>query len=153
MSVPQKNSGNKNKGQSASRDNQDKLIRNYIDDLDRTDGYVKDVYIGKISRMFGNSRVEAVYQKKINDEILIGLTQATIPGKFQGRNKRHFWIETGTLILVADTGLGFEVVGLLSRDDIHAIKKITKIHRNISGDEDIDDVFEKPEEELNVDAI
>jgi len=153
MSVPQKNSGNKNKGQSASRDNQDKLIRNYIDDLDRTDGYVKDVYIGKISRMFGNSRVEAVYQKKINDEILIGLTQATIPGKFQGRNKRHFWIETGTLILVADTGLGFEVVGLLSRDDIHAIKKITKIHRNISGDEVIDDVFEKPEEELNVDAI
>jgi hypothetical protein len=153
MSVPQKNSGNKNKGQSASRDNQDKLIRNYIDDLDRTDGYVKDVYIGKISRMFGNSRVEAVYQKKINDEILIGLTQATIPGKFQGRNKRHFWIETGTLILVADTGLGFEVVGLLSRDDIHAIKKITKIHRNISGDEVIDDVFEKPEEELNVDTI
>ena len=153
MSVPQKNSGNKNKGQSASRDNQDKLIRNYIDDLGRTDGYVKDVYIGKISRMFGNSRVEAVYQKKINDEILIGLTQATIPGKFQGRNKRHFWIETGTLILVADTGLGFEVVGLLSRDDIHAIKKITKIHRNISGDEVIDDVFEKPEEELNVDTI
>ena len=154
MSVPQKNSGNKNKGQSASRDNQDRLIRNFIDDLAKNKGCVEDVYIGKISKLFGNSRVETVYQKKVNDEILVGVVQAAIPGKFQGRNKRHFWIETGSLVLVADTGLGFEIVGLLSRDDMQLIKKFTKINHNISGDEVIDEVFEKADEEdLNVDAI
>jgi len=153
MSVPQKNSGNKNKGQSASHKNHDKLIRDFIDDM-MTNGYVEDIYIGKIVRMFGNSRVEVVYQKKVNDEILVDVVQASIPGKFQGRNKRHFWIESGSLILVADTGLGFELVGLLSRDDMQTIKKYTKINHNISGDEVIDEVFEKVEdEELNVDAI
>jgi hypothetical protein len=154
MSVPQKNSGNKNKGQSASHKNHDKLIRDFVDDM-ITNGYVEDIYIGKIVRMFGNSRVEVVYQKKVNDEILVDVVQACIPGKFQGRNKRHFWIEMGSLILVADTGLGFELVGLLSRDDIQTLKKCTKINHNISGDEVIDEVFEKAEEEteLNVDAI
>lgn len=153
MSVPQKNSGNKNKGQSASHKNHDKLIRDFIDDT-MTNGYVEDIYIGKIVRMFGNSRVEVVYQKKVNDEILVDVVQAAIPGKFQGRNKRHFWIESGSMILVADTGLGFEIVGLLSRDDMQTIKKHTKINHNISGDEVIDEVFEKAEdEELNVDAI
>jgi len=154
MSVPQKNSGNKNKGQSASRDNQDRLIRNFIDDLATNNGYVEDVYIGKINKLFGNSRVETVYQKKVNDEILVDVVQAAIPGKFQGRNKRHFWIESGSLVLVADTGLGFEIVGLLNRDDMQLIKKFTKINHNISGDEVIDEVFEKAEDgELNVDAI
>lgn len=153
MAAPQKNSGNKNKGQSAGRINQDKLIRNFMDDLERYNGYVDGVYIGKITRMLGNSRVEAVYQKKVNDETLIGVTQAAIPGKFQGRNKRHFWIETGSLILVSDTNLGFEVVGMLTRDDIHAIKKITKVHSNISGDEVIDDIFEQQDDDLNVDVI
>lgn len=154
MSVPQKNSGNKNKGQSASHKNHDKLIRDFVDDM-ITNGYVEDIYIGKIVRMFGNSRVEVVYQKKVNDEILVDVVQACIPGKFQGRNKRHFWIEMGSLILVADTGLGFELVGLLSRDDMQTLKKCTKINHNISGDEVIDEVFEKAEEEaeLNVDAI
>jgi len=154
MSVPQKNSGNKNKGQSASHKNHDKLIRDFVDDM-TTNGYVEDIYIGKIVRMFGNSRVEVVYQKKVNDEILVDVVQACIPGKFQGRNKRHFWIEMGSLILVADTGLGFELVGLLSRDDMQTLKKCTKINHNISGDEVIDEVFEKAEEEaeLNVDAI
>jgi hypothetical protein len=154
MSVPQKNSGNKNKGQSASHKNHDKLIRDFVDDM-ISNGYVEDIYIGKIVRMFGNSRVEVVYQKKVNDEILVDVVQACIPGKFQGRNKRHFWIEMGSLILVADTGLGFELVGLLSRDDIQTLKKCTKINHNISGDEVIDEVFEKAEEEteLNVDAI
>jgi hypothetical protein len=154
MSVPQKNSGNKNKGQSASHKNHDKLIRDFVDDM-MTNGYVEDIYIGKIVRMFGNSRVEVVYQKKVNDEILVDVVQACIPGKFQGRNKRHFWIEMGSLILVADTGLGFELVGLLSRDDMQTLKKCTKINHNISGDEVIDEVFEKAEEEteLNVDAI
>ena len=153
MSVPQKNSGNKNKGQSASHKNHDKLIRDFIDDM-MSNGYVEDIYIGKIVRMFGNSRVEVVYQKKVNDEILVDVVQASIPGKFQGRNKRHFWIESGSLILVADTGLGFELVGLLSRDDMQTIKKYTKINHNISGDEVIDEVFEKVEdEELNVDTI
>jgi len=154
MSVPQKNSGNKNKGQSASRDNQDRLIRNFIDDLSKNNGYVENVYIGKISRLFGNSRVEAVYQKKVNDEILVDVVQAAIPGKFQGRNKRHFWIEAGSLVLVADTGLGFEIAALLNRDDMQLLKKFTKINHNISGDEVIDEVFEKADEEdLNVDTI
>jgi hypothetical protein len=155
MSVPQKNSGSKNKGKMIGRENHDKVVKNFIDDLEEYDGCVDSVYIGKISKLFGNSRVEVLYQKKSNDEILIGLVQATIPGKFQGRKKREFWIESGSLVLVSDTGLGFEILSVINKDDLHTIKKFTKIHQNISGDEVIDDMFAKAEdeEELKIDDI
>jgi hypothetical protein len=46
-------------------------------------------------------------------------------------------------------------MSILNKDDLHTIKKFTKIHQNISGDEVIDDMFAKAEdeEELKIDDI
>jgi hypothetical protein len=156
MAVPQKNSGNKNKGQSASRDNHETFVFDYLTELEKY-GSVDEIYLGKISKMLGNSRVEVVYQKLAKDGTpLAGVAQALIPGKFQGKNKRYFWIETGTIILVADIGLNkLEVVGVVSPSNLEKIKKHTRVHVSISGNgQEEDTLFEKAEEpELDINEI
>lgn len=155
MSVPQKNSGNKNKGQSASRTNHETFINDYMYELQKN-GEVHDIYLGKIVKMLGNSRVEVNYQRHNKEGTpIINVSQASIPGKFQGKNKRYFWIETGSNVLVADTGLKiFEVVGLVDNASLETMKKNMKIHPFISGNIDEQDhLFEEIAEELNVDDI
>jgi translation initiation factor IF-1 len=155
MSVPQKNSGNKNKGQSASRSNHETFINDFISELEMR-GRVEDIYIGKIVKMLGNSRVEVNYQRHAKDGTpLIATSQAAIPGKFQGKNKRYFWIETGSTVLVADTGLKiFEVVGMIDNANLEIIRKHMKLHVFITGNVDEqDELFEKAEKELDIDDI
>jgi len=154
MSVPQKNSGNKNKGQSAARTNHIEFISDYMNEL-QTYGIVKDIYLAKICRVLGNSRVEVQYQKidcKDGDPHMYS-SQAVIPGKFQGKNKRYFWIENGALVLVADTGLKlFEVVGMVDNNILETMKKYMKINTAIAGDgEEEDALF--AEADLDIDGI
>ena len=55
------------------------------------------------------------------------VTQAKIPGKFSGRGKHSVWIDVGTFVAVADSGISgsaeFEIVAVFSPDQMRQISK------------------------------
>jgi hypothetical protein len=55
------------------------------------------------------------------------VTQAKIPGKFSGRGKHSVWIDVGTFVAVADSGISgsaeFEIVAVFSPDQMRDISK------------------------------
>ena len=63
------------------------------------------------------------------------MTQAIIRGSFRGRGKRSVWIDENSIVIVADSGLGgsaeFEIMALLSSDEIRDIRKVKELDPRI----------------------
>jgi hypothetical protein len=55
------------------------------------------------------------------------VTQAKIPGKFSGRRKHSVWMDIGTFVAVADSGISgsaeFEIVAAFTPDQMREISK------------------------------
>jgi hypothetical protein len=77
----------------------------------------------------GDGRMEVFYARKSGktDETRGTVAQAVIRGSFRGRGKRSVWIDVGTFVAVAETGLGgsvaLEIVGVFSPDEMRDISK------------------------------
>ena len=108
----QKNSGNRgSKRESGVSFKNKRMIQNILDDF-RTEGEI-DVHIGRVTKKFGNGRVEVVYI--LNDEIII--SQANIRGSFRGKGKHSVWIDIGSIVALNDTGIGYvEINAVLTKD-------------------------------------
>jgi hypothetical protein len=125
---PQKNSGNKGakSGTTGASLKNRKFVQNFLDDL-RADGVVADVHIARIIRKMGNGRMEVFYVDNAKKNTKGAVTQAKIPGKFSGRGKRSVWIDVGTFVAVADSGISgsaeFEIVAVFSPDQMRDISK------------------------------
>ena len=125
---PQKNSGNKGakSGITGASLKNRKFVQNFLDDL-RKDGVVADVHIARILRKMGNGRMEVFYVDNAKKTAKGAVTQAKIPGKFSGRGKRSVWIDVGTFVAVADSGISgsaeFEIVAVFSPDQMRDISK------------------------------
>ena len=141
----QKNTGNKGrKRESGIAVRHQHLITNLMNDL-RREGKVDDVYIGRVTRKFGNGRVEVFYVAmekektfdKEGNEVEKQVPrsyekQAIIKGSFRGRGKHSVWIEQGGIVIVSDTGVGIlEIVGILTQDQLNAIAKTSFVDDRI----------------------
>jgi len=164
---PQKNAGNRGakRETGVSLKNQT-FIHNFMDDL-KKEGNVENVFIGRITKKMGNGRMEVFYMNQGRRY----LTNTKIRGSFCGRGKRSVWIDVGSFVAIAGTGLGgslaFEIVAVLSADQVRDINRYTEIDprilditntdtANIISDvsDDITQGFEfNNEEEVDIDNI
>jgi hypothetical protein len=124
---PQKNSGNKGaKRETGASSKNRRFVQNFLDDL-RAEGVVADVHIARIIRKMGNGRMEVFYVDNSKKTSKGTVTQAKIPGKFSGRGKHSVWIDVGTFVAVADSGISgsaeFEIVAVFSPDQMRDISK------------------------------
>jgi hypothetical protein len=141
----QKNAGNKGrKRESGVAVRHRRLITDLMDDL-RREGSVDDLHIGRVTRKFGNGRVEVFYvsmeTEKTFDEMGNEVEkevprsyekQAVIKGSFRGRGKHSVWVEVGGIVLVSDTGVGIlEIAGILTQDQLNAIAKTSFVDERI----------------------
>ena len=138
---PQKNSGNRgSKRESGVSGKNRRFINDFLDDL-RTEGNCKDVYIGRVTKKLGNGRVELIFYKKKSkpssiennpDDYNQVTDHALIRGSFRGKGKHSVWIDTASIVAIADTGIGLlEIMAVLTRDQLKDISKTTFIHPNI----------------------
>jgi translation initiation factor IF-1 len=115
---PQKNAGNRGakKDSGVSFKNQ-KFIRDLFSDL-KEEGTVDDVFIGRVIKRLGNGRMDVYYVDKDHPK----QTQAVIRGSFRGRGKRSVWIDVGSFVAIASTGvdgsLAFEIAAVLTSDQV-----------------------------------
>jgi hypothetical protein len=124
---PQKNSGNKGaKRETAASSKNRRFVNNFLEDL-RVEGVVADVHIARIIRKMGNGRMEVFYVDNAKKGSKGAVTQAKIPGKFSGRGKHSVWIDVGTFVAVADSGISgsaeFEIVAVFTPDQMRDISK------------------------------
>jgi len=162
---PQKNTGNRGaKKDSGVESKNRKFIQNLMEDV-RQEGKVDNIHIGRVTKKLGNGRMEVFY---VNDE-RTHLVQSLIRGSFRGRGKRSVWIDVGSFVAIADTGLGgsisFEIVALLTADQVRDLgREIDLDPRLTNPGSEMTDSLQKEEgfdfdhksqseEEVDVDAI
>lgn len=174
---PQKNSGNRGaKRETGATIKNRRFIQDFLDDL-RKEGNVEDVYIGRVIRRMGNGRMEVFYTEKVKNENKGRVTQAKIPGRFSGKGKHSVWIDVGTFVAIANTGVNgsaeFEIVAVFSPEQMRELNRefdldsrITNVdntdaamllaNKGVKSDDigfDFATIDETPEDELDIDNI
>ena len=122
---PQKNSGNRGaKRETGATIKNRRFVNDFLDDL-RKEGNVEDVFIGRVIRRMGDGRMEVFYTQKVKTENKGRVVQAKIPGRFSGKGKHSVWIDVGTFVAIASTGVNgsaaFEIVAVLNPDQMRDI--------------------------------
>jgi len=120
---PQKNAGAKASKRVSNVQNKSKrLINAYLDDLTRGSD-VSDVYVARVIGRLGNGRMNVFY---IGEEKVPFTVQAIIRGTFRGKAKRSVWIDVGSIVMIADSGIDgsarYEIIAVLSQSDIDSIR-------------------------------
>jgi hypothetical protein len=163
---PQKNSGNKKgkKGENNTSIKNRKFVNQLIADL-RQDKAVEDIYLGRVTRKLGNGRMEVFYvakekentfDKEGNDIVKEVYRpyekQASIKGSFRGRGKHSVWIDVGTAVAIADSGLGmFTIMAVLTREQLKDISNEVYVDERVmngvvDGSENAQDQIEFDED-------
>lgn len=127
----QKNSGNRgSQGESPILKKNNAFFDAYINDI-RKEGSVNDVYVGRILRKMGNGRMEVFYVKNG----VASLVNTLIRGLFRGKGKHSVDMGVNSVVLIADSGIAgaaqFEIVCLLSPDQIRELRKVTVVDKRI----------------------
>ncbi len=88
------------------------LLEAYIDDMSK-EGYCEDVYVSRVTKKLGDGRVEATYF--VGDKVFN--VQTNIKGSLRGRGKSQAFVDVGTIVLVASTGLvgsmAYEIIAVV----------------------------------------
>jgi len=167
--------GSKHKAQSNSESSKARNNRTIIDNLldDYRDGTNTDgVFVGRVLRRMGSGRMEVFYVKKQFNEFEGDhgeeVTQI-IPmrGGLRGRGKKDVWVDPGSLVVLAETGLAqttHEIVAVFSPAQVARLRKLrpemnAKFFAEMSGQAQEDEggiiIAEDSEEEgeVNVEDI
>jgi hypothetical protein len=134
---PQKNSGNRGaKRETSATIKNRRFVQDFLDDL-RSEGNVSDVFIGRVIRRMGDGRMEIFYTEKVKDENRGRVTQAKIPGRFSGKGKHSVWIDVGTFVAIASTGVSgsaaFEIMAVFNPDQMRDISREFDIDSRITS--------------------
>lgn len=168
--MPQKNSGAKaSKRVSGVEVKNNKFIQTFMNDV-ASGEEVKFVFVARVIKKLGNGRVEVVYQGKNGFQI----AQAIIRGSFRGKAKRSMWIEVGSIVVIADSGVPgsaeFGIMALLDDDQVRDTRKTMELNPRLfditetdpasllSNRPNIDSIVEfgedeEEDEEVNVDDV
>lgn len=139
---PQKNSGNRGaKRETGATIKNRRFIQDFLDDL-RKEGHVEDVFIGRVIRRMGNGRMEVFYTEKVKSENKGRVVQAKIPGRFSGKGKHSVWIDVGTFVAIANTGVNgsaeFEIVAVFSPDQMRELNREFDLDSRITSVDNTD---------------
>jgi hypothetical protein len=114
--------GSGHRSQRNSESNKTKSNNKIIDALieDIATEAPEDVHIGRVMRRLGSGFMEVFYLKRVtieNKERLEDtLVRAPLKGGMRGRGKKDVWVDVGSVVVLADTGLGgtpWKIVGVL----------------------------------------
>jgi hypothetical protein len=117
----------------------DPVVRNYIDDLRKND--TEHVHLARCLKRLGDGRVEVIYCEGEKATI----SQVIIPGRFRGRAKHSSFVDIGSFLLIAETGVtgpaALEMIALISPVQIDMIKAVTEIDNRVLATEIDKDVL------------
>jgi hypothetical protein len=149
----QKNSGNKGAKRrndiGASAKNKKEVLRvfDFIKDQGNDDPIMKaGTYIAKVIRKLGNGQVLIFFVDETDKPIE---TRAIIRGSFRGRGKRDVWIDIGSIVVVEENINVYEIIALLTREQIKNLAENVFIDDRIYSDDPVDDLFDVDEEETD----
>jgi len=130
---PQKNSGNKKSSRISSVSKKNgRFIQDFMAELS-AEGNVDSIYVARVTRTMGNGRVEVYYISKDPEtsEVRGNLDQAIIRGSFRGRSRRDVWIDIGTIVAIADSGLkgsaSLEIMAVFSAEQVREMRKDSSV--------------------------
>jgi len=133
---PQKNSGNraaKKHRESGAITKSNKEVVNVIMNIQDLD---EKKHISRVTRNFGNGRVEVFYTKQDKNKILEFNEQAIIRGSFRGRGKRDVWIDVGSFVITEENLGVLEIVGILTREQMKEIVALNNLYKKVLQAED-----------------
>jgi hypothetical protein len=120
----------------------DPVVRDYIEDLRAKD--TKYVHIARCLKPLGDHRAEVVYC--VGDKGFVA--QVNIPGRFRGKAKRQYFVDTGSYLLISETGVegsvALEMIAILSDAQLDEIKKISPIDERVASKEIDKDTIQAP---------
>ena len=165
---PQKNSGAKSsKRVSGVESKNARFIQAYLDDIRRNQS-TENVYVARIIARLGDGRMDAFY---LDENKRPQTTQVVIRGSFRSKGKRSVWIEIGSIVIIASSGIPgsaeFGIMAILSQDDLNSLKREITFDPRILDTANVDksilksDVvlpdggfeFDTAEEEIDIDDI
>lgn len=139
------------------------LVDALLDDL-ASGEKIKDVFVARVMKRMGSGRMQVFYMNPAQQgtEIIVPMR-----GGLRGRGKATVWVDTGSLVMVAETGLGgitHEIVAVFSEIQVTRYKKLVPdADPRLFAKGDIDtaatDAFEfdagagEEEQEVDVDTI
>jgi hypothetical protein len=141
---PQKNNGNRGakKETGVSAKNR-RFKQNFLDDL-RKEGEVANVHIARILRRMGDGRMEVFYVEKVGvkNETRGKVAQAVIRGSFRGRGKHSVWIDVGSFVAIAETGVSgsaaLEIVAVFAPDEMRDIASEFDVDSRVLAVDNVD---------------
>lgn len=136
---PQKNTGAKaSKRVSGVQSKNSRFIQSYLDDIHK-EGHAEDVYVARVISRLGNGRMDVFY---LDATKCPQTTQAIIRGSFRGKGKRSVWIDVGSIIMIADSGIPgsaeFEIMAILDQNDLNNLKREITVDPRILDTANVD---------------
>lgn len=106
------------------------LVDNFMDDITK-EGKCDGVFVSRVTRKLGDGRMEVLYMDG-GREVSV---PAPIKGSLRGRGKSQAFIEVGTIVLVAETGLtgamSHEIIGVVTASQLASMKRIMTLDTRI----------------------
>lgn len=158
--------GNKSRsnanGESDRSKKNKRLVGNLLSDFIDEDK-LEDVYVGRVTRKFGNGRMEVFYIEQTPAGPLVRLVNCPLAGRMRGRGKKDVWVDVGSVVIMGGTGMGgsleFEIIGVLNHDQCRELRKVApdidpRIFSAAAEPTENTVLFEKEEEEeIDLDTI
>lgn len=99
------------------------LVDALLDDLAGGEK-IRDVYVARVMKRMGSGRMQVFYTNAENHG-----TEMIVPmrGGLRGKGKGTVWVDTGSLVMVAETGLSgltHEIVAVFSETQVARYKKL-----------------------------
>lgn len=121
---PQKNSGAKgSKRVSGVQAKNSRFIQSYLDEMFK-EGKADDIFVARVIGRLGNGRMDVFY---LDNNRKPTTNQAVIRGSFRGKGKRSVWIDVGSIVMIADSGIPgsaeFEIMAILDQNDLNNLKR------------------------------
>ena len=85
---------------------------------------LEDVFVARVMRRMGSGRMQVFYTNKLGQA-----TELIVPmrGGLRGKGKKTVWVDTGSLVMVVETGLSgmtHEIVAVFSEAHVARYKKL-----------------------------
>ncbi len=162
--------GSGHKAQRNSESSKARANRTIVDNLldDYRDGMnTDDVYVGRVLRRMGCGRMEVFYTyTDLSEEEgrrRVEVTQIVpMRGGLRGKGKKDVWVDPGSLVVIAATGLAqttHEIVAVFTSGQIARLRKLKSdldprlFERENGATDDMFEIAEEEDEEVNVDDI
>ena len=162
--------GSGHRSQRNSESNKTKSNNKIIDALieDMSTEVPQGVFVGRVMRRLGAGFMEVFYVKEVviegkarMEDVLV---RAPLKGGMRGRGKKDVWVDVGSVIVIADTGLGgtpWKIVGVLNDAQITRYRAVCqdadpRLFIKASSDEMVAEggiEFAEDDEDVDVDDI